>query len=54
MNDTVDKLRRRVASTGFTADADVFDLLLAACLACCTQVDGGNKTCPPKAELSDS
>jgi hypothetical protein len=29
--------------------SDVFDLMeLLACSACCTQVDGGNKTCPPK------
>lgn len=51
MREIVKSLRERVERTGFEVDADTFELLAAACLACCLEIDGGNKTCPPKAEL---
>ena len=49
MGDLINNLRRKRQDAGLELEtADVFDLMLLACSACCTQVDGGNKTCPPK------
>jgi hypothetical protein len=49
MEDLINALRRRREDARFELDAqDVFKLLALACSACCTETDGGNKTCPPK------
>jgi hypothetical protein len=55
MADLVDALRRRVRQSNFElGEHDVFELTAAECWACCARIDGGNKTCPPKAELEDA
>jgi hypothetical protein len=49
MRDLIDRLRNRWEDSGLESDLqDAFKLLLFACSACCTETDGGNKTCPPK------
>jgi hypothetical protein len=49
MGDLIYSLRRKREEAGLELETpDVFDLLMLACSACCTQIDGGNKTCPPK------
>jgi hypothetical protein len=54
MTEVVNRLREGVESVGFEADAETFDLLAAACVACCLEINGGNKTCPPKVDLNDA
>jgi hypothetical protein len=48
METTIQRLRDRVEATRTPLpEGDVFDLLAAACSQCCTDYEGGNKTCPP-------
>jgi hypothetical protein len=54
MADLVAALRRTVQETDCRlGDQEVFDLAITACWACCSDNDGGNKTCPPKKEVAD-
>jgi hypothetical protein len=49
MRDIIDRLREtREALRIEIEPQDAFELMALACSACCTQIDGGNKTCPPK------
>lgn len=49
MTELVNALRRTVRERGIElGEQDAFELVMLACMACCTQIDGGNKTCPPK------
>jgi hypothetical protein len=49
VGDLINALRRKREESGFELDPqDAFKLILMACSACCTETDGGNKTCPPK------
>jgi hypothetical protein len=49
MKDLITRLREKREAHGIELDPqEAFDLMALACSACCTQIDGGNKTCPPK------
>lgn len=51
MHDVIERLRQRREALRIDLEPQqAFELLALACSACCTQVDGGNKTCPPKLE----
>jgi hypothetical protein len=51
MKTVIADLRGKLQSErmGEALELEVFDLLLAACSACCTKYTGGNESCPPKA-----
>jgi hypothetical protein len=49
MNALIDRLRSKVQEEGIESPANggLFELLSVACSQCCTDSNGGNKTCPP-------
>jgi hypothetical protein len=54
MMDITNRMKNKVREEGIelTAGADLFDLLAVACSQCCTDSEGGNKTCPPPPKLN--
>jgi hypothetical protein len=49
MKTLIDRMKDRVHEQGIepAADGRLFELLAVACSQCCTDSNGGNKTCPP-------
>lgn len=47
------RLRERVREQDIhvTSEEELFQLLAVACSQCCTDSEGGNKTCPPPPKL---
>lgn len=50
MRSTIHRLEQALASEPALrfAESELFELLSAACKACCTEYTGGNQSCPPE------